>query len=53
LGDKVVTAFVKNILATVIAAGIVANVACLYSFNARLAAIEAVLKVQPIQQAKN
>ena len=41
-----VNAFVKNIFATVIAAGIVANVAILFQFNARLARIETILELR-------
>ena len=44
------TAFVKNILATVIAAAIVANVAVLWQFSERLARIETKLESWPQHQ---
>jgi hypothetical protein len=37
--------FVKNILATIIAAAIVADVACLWQFNTRLSRIETKLEI--------
>jgi hypothetical protein len=42
-------AIAKNILTTVIATAIIANVAVLFSFNARLASIETILRLQSNQ----
>lgn len=45
MGDKVVNSFWKNVLASVIAAAIVALVTVLWSFNGRLARIETKLEI--------
>lgn len=50
MGNEILNAFAKNILATVIAAAIVANVTVLWQISERLARVETKLDYWPQPQ---